>query len=135
MAANNTPKWWLYQANPSWSADFDAAALGDQDGDGIPTWQEYVSGTDPNDPASVFSLNISMSNGQSVVSFPTATTSAQYQAQRYYALESCTNLLAPLVWTGVEGFTNILASGQTIFFTNIAATSPRFFRGRVWLGP
>ena len=95
----------------------------------------YPVDTDPNNPESALSLSIQLSNGRSVISFPTITTSAQYEARRYYALESCTNLLAPLVWTGVEGFTNILASGQTIFFTNNAATSPRFFRGRVWLGP
>src|SRR5262249_11634808 len=104
-------------------------------GDGVPTWQEYIAGTDPNDPASAFSLSIIMSNGQPVVSFATITTSAQYEAQRFYALESCTNLLSPLVWTGVEGFTNVQASGQTISYTNNSATSPRFFRGRVWLGP
>jgi alpha-tubulin suppressor-like RCC1 family protein len=134
LAANNTPKWWLYQMNTNWSANFDAAALGDQDGDGVPTWQEYIAGTDPQDQASRFLLGASQSNGQPMISFSTVPTSAQYGLQRYYALESCTNLALP-VWRGVSGLTNVLGLGQTVICTNPIAGPNVFLRGRVWLWP
>jgi len=45
-AANGTPVWWL--AAHGWTS-YDEAELGDQDGDGIPTWQEYRFRTNPRD--------------------------------------------------------------------------------------
>ncbi len=134
LAANNTPKWWLYQANTNWSTNFDAAALGDQDGDGIPTWQEYIAGTDPQNPASAFGLTIAPAAGRSVVSFPTVTATPQYGAHRYYAFEFSTNLLAPQSWQPVPGWGNIPASGQAAAYTNAFGFPNAFFRGRVWLG-
>jgi alpha-tubulin suppressor-like RCC1 family protein len=134
LAASNTPKWWLYQANTNWSTNFDAAALGDQDGDGLFTWQEYILGTDPLNSASRFSLSASLSNGVEVVSFPTIATSAQYGLQRYYAVQAATNLAAPL-WQGVPGLTNIPGLGQTVVWTNSLSGPQAFLRGRVWLGP
>jgi hypothetical protein len=38
--------------------DYENAALSDQDGDGRATWEEYVGGTHPTDPASVFTALI-----------------------------------------------------------------------------
>jgi alpha-tubulin suppressor-like RCC1 family protein len=135
LAANNTPKWWLYAANTNWSTNFDAATLGDQDGDGMFTWQEYIAGTGPTDPTSDFSLTIALTNGQQIVSFPTIATTAHYGTQRYYALESSTNLFLPQAWTGIAGWTNIPASGQTVAYTNVSGSPSTFFRARVWLGP
>jgi len=135
LAANNTPKWWLYQANTNWSTNFDAAALGDQDGDGMFTWQEYIAGTGPMDSTSFFSLSVALTNGQQIVSFPTIGTTAQYGTQRYYALETSTNLFSPQAWTGIAGWTNIPASGQTVPYTNVSGSPSAFFRARVWLGP
>ncbi len=51
LATNNTPEWWL--ASYGWTNNFDDAAMGDQDVDRMPTWQEYVAGTDPTDAGSV----------------------------------------------------------------------------------
>jgi hypothetical protein len=134
LAANNTPKWWLYQANTNWSTDFDAAALSDQDGDGLATWQEYIAGTDPQNAASSFALNASLNNGQQVLSFQTIAASPQYGLQRYYAIESCTNLANP-AWLGMNGFTNISGNNQLVSLTNNLPGLTTFFRGRVWLGP
>jgi alpha-tubulin suppressor-like RCC1 family protein len=135
LAANNTPKWWLYQANTNWASDFDAAALGDQDGDGVPTWQEYVAGTDPMDGSSAFSLNIAFANGQVLASFPTIPATAQYQLQRYYALDTSVSLAGAQAWQEVQGMTNVQGLGQTLVYTNLPGASNSFFRGRVWLGP
>jgi hypothetical protein len=93
LAAYGTPEWWLYQQNTNWATNFNLAALSDQDGDGVPTWQEYIAGTDPNSSTSFFALDVALTNGQTIVSFPTIATTPQYQLQRYYALEYCTNLL------------------------------------------
>ena len=46
------PETWLAQF--SITSNFDAAASADADGDGVLTWQEYVAGTNPTNPASVF---------------------------------------------------------------------------------
>ncbi len=57
LASNNVPHWWLAERNASWTNDFDAAAASDADGDGIPTWREYLAGTDPMDRHSVFRIS------------------------------------------------------------------------------
>lgn len=135
LAAGNTPKWWLYQADTNWATNFDAAALGDQDGDGVPTRQEYIAGTNPTNAASVFALNAAFTNGQTLVSWPTLATTAQYQLQRYYALECSTNLLVLPSWQEIAGWTNIQGLGQVLVYTTGTGGANRFFRGRVWLAP
>ncbi|VGO15912.1 hypothetical protein PDESU_04501 [Pontiella desulfatans] len=47
LATNNVPHWWL--ASFGYTNDFDQAALGNQDGDTLLTWEEYFQGTSPND--------------------------------------------------------------------------------------
>lgn len=47
LATNNVPLWWL--ASYGYTNDFDLAALGNQDGDTLITWEEYFEGTSPND--------------------------------------------------------------------------------------
>lgn len=44
-AAHNVPEWWL--ARYGFGGDFEAAAEGDADGDGMKTWQEWRADTDP----------------------------------------------------------------------------------------
>lgn len=46
-----------------------AAADGDPDGDGMPSWQEYVCGTDPRDGAKVLQCIISLDDGAVVVGY------------------------------------------------------------------
>ncbi len=50
LAPRGTPQWWLAQYG--WTNDFAAAELGDQDGDGVATWREYLARTEPADPLS-----------------------------------------------------------------------------------
>ena len=135
LAANNTPEWWLYQQNTNWAANFNAAALGDPDGKGMAAWQDYIAGTDPLNPASVFTVNVASSNGQTIVSIPTIAATPQYQLQRYYAIDSSTNLANSASWQGIPGWTNIQGQGQVLAYTNAIGNSNVFYRGRVWLGP
>jgi hypothetical protein len=56
LAAHDVPHWWLAGRNSAWTNDFDAAAVGDADGDGQPTWHEHRAGTDPMDRDSLFRI-------------------------------------------------------------------------------
>jgi hypothetical protein len=80
-------------------------------------------------------MGMTFNNGQEILSFPTIATSPQYGLQRYYTIESCTNLLSSQAWLGIAGWTNLQASGKAFVYTNISAGSKAFWRGRVWLGP
>ena len=135
VASSNTPKWWLYQINTNWNTNFDLAATSDPDNDGMPTWQEYIAGTNPTNPASVFSVNVTLRDGQELVTVPTTMATPQDEGlKRSYSLESCTNLANPLSWQPIPGWTNIQGLGQMITYTNLAGSSNLFFRGKVWLG-
>ena len=61
------PLGWLSNQNAAWSSDYEAAALADPDGDGIPTWQEYWSGTDPMDSNSFLKIDTVEFDGTTVV--------------------------------------------------------------------
>lgn len=75
-----TPEWWL--AQHGWTTNFETAAEGDQDYDGMATWAEYIAGTVPTNAASVFAItNI----------FGAATTNVRRifistQPQRHYTI-------------------------------------------------
>ncbi len=53
-AARGVPEHWL--AAHGWTQDFEAVAEGDQDTDGMYTWQEWLADTDPTDPLSLLSM-------------------------------------------------------------------------------
>jgi hypothetical protein len=136
LAANNTPKWWLAQANPAWINNFDAAAMADQDGDGVPTWAEYIAGTDPMEPLSRLVITVGSCNNQLIVTLPTVAAGTQYEGlQRYYTIETATNLGPTPGWQAVAGCTGVRGEGQTVVWTNLAASPPGFFRAKVYLAP
>lgn len=49
------------------ASDYEAAAVADSDGDGLPNWAEYVCGTSPTNAVEKLSVTIRMENGQPVV--------------------------------------------------------------------
>lgn len=97
-----TPVPWLL-AN-GFTNNFPAAEIADQDGDGVPTWKEYLGNTDPQDPASRFAVR-GLSNdiyGRYQITFSTATT-------RRYRVESSFDLID---WETVED--NIPGTGNNV---------------------
>jgi hypothetical protein len=135
LAASNTPEWWLYQQNPNWAANFNAAALSDPTGKGVAVWQDYIAGTDPNNAASIFALSAALGNGQTVVTVPTIAPAPQYQMHRYYGLQTSSNLLSPASWQPVAGWTNVQGTGLALSYTNASGASHLYYRGQVRLGP
>jgi len=133
--SSNTPSWWLAAANPAWTNDLNAASTSDQDGDGLYTWQEYIAGTDPTNPFSVFEVHITRASNQWLIDLPTIEPGAQYEGlNRYYTLESCTSLVSG-TWTPVPDLTDARATGQSLTYTNLTSATNRFYRGRVRLAP
>ncbi|MFA6174538.1 MAG: prolyl oligopeptidase family serine peptidase [Kiritimatiellales bacterium] len=83
--ATGVPHWWLIENG--YSGDMEAAALLDDDGDGMKAWQEYSAGTDPLNPASVFKVSLAMKPEQKAA----LTWSPVYQG-RNYTVESAGHL-------------------------------------------
>ena len=87
-ATNGVPISWLQYYG--FTGDYDAAALGDQDNDGPPTWQEYYAGTVPTNSASMWRISAATAPGSNVVTWPSITN-------RLYAITWSSNVLGP--WT------------------------------------
>ncbi len=84
---SGTPHYWLAEyglTNGTPSANAEA----DQDGDGVPTWKEYVAGTSPMDADSVFVTDMNSVSAEG----PTLTWPSI--SNRYYTVYRSTNLLA-----------------------------------------
>ena len=96
-----------------------AADSADPDGDGRTNFDEYVSDTDPNNPASLFKITqVEMIGGDFVVSFP-SSLGRTYTVERSYSLESGS-------WVALPG--EISGTGETISITDTDPTeSPRRF--------
>ena len=54
LTTNGVPHWWL--AMWGWTSNFNTVAVGNQDGDGQRTWEEYLGSTDPTNDASFFGV-------------------------------------------------------------------------------
>ena len=52
LATNGVPQWWLASYGVTNGGNWDAAALADSDGDGVPNWQEWLADTVPTNPLS-----------------------------------------------------------------------------------
>lgn len=109
---------------------------GDADNDAIIDIDEYLRGSDPgtNSDARSFQLNVSFAGTNLEISLSTikAEGPGYPGLNRYYRLENQTNLLATNSWTGIEGITNIPATGGSVVYTN-PPESNLFFRARTWL--
>jgi hypothetical protein len=101
-----------------------SAANADPDGDGASNWAEYVAGTNPNNPASVFQFLPGSS-------FAPANFTLQWPSivNKHYTLQRSPTLV-PGNWTTVTN--NLLGSGQTMQWTDTNATGKaQFYRALV----
>jgi hypothetical protein len=110
-------------------------ATNDWDHDGMINRDEYIAGTDPTNANSSFKLFIEGVDSNTDVRFPALQADSNYCAGlgRYYLIEYSTNLLFPNCWTGIQNYTSISASGQTVIYTNSTPDAQRFYRSKVWL--
>ena len=112
----------------------DRSDSGDPDGDGACNLEEWVAGSDPRVPGSVFGVQVGVQGGQVVVSFVTvpATGPGYDGLTRHYALES-RPADSTSEWRAVPGSEDIPGAGQTVTFTAGPEVDARFYRSRVWL--
>ena len=104
------PYSWLdsYFTGLSAGSDYEAAALADQDNDGVPTWQEYVAGTVPTNRVSALQATITKAGSEFVIGW-----APDLRPARLYAVEGKATL-PDAEWST----------------TNAAS---RFFRVKVWM--
>lgn len=101
-----------------------ALGLDDSDYDGLTDFQEYLAGTDRNDPASNLRITDIQLSGSNVFSLFTSVVGKRY------ILEATENLSAP-VWSPVAS--NLTGTGAFFQVTDPAggAASQRFYRVKV----
>jgi len=75
------------------NGDYEAAAWGDQDSDNKKTWEEYVTGTQPLNPASVFIATIQLGGASPLIGWMPDLT-----PQRVYTVEGKERLV-DIEWT------------------------------------
>jgi len=100
LAAHGTPELWLAQYG--WTNNFDVVELNDADSDGLWTWQEYISGTDPTNPASYFHCSRIASTN-----LPGAILQWTAAVGRLYAVQGCT----PFTTAWIDLATNLPPNG------------------------
>jgi hypothetical protein len=97
-----------------WSNDFESAETNDPDGDGRPTWMEWVSDTDPTNPLSALQIRSFTRDANGMwIGWQGGTSARQY-------LERSASLTSGAPWTPifsntppVPASTNILDQGGT----------------------
>ncbi len=124
-APMGTPISWLYDhALTNYPGGWTEAESDDRDVDGMRAWQEYVAGTDPTNPASVFAFTTLSAEAETNVVF--AWNSA---SNRLYSVEWSTNLMENL-WTAVPDLTNLAASPPLNTVTVNVESANSFYRIR-----
>jgi Tol biopolymer transport system component len=115
------PDWWMmkYFGHTTGRADDHSLASDDADGDGASNLQEYLAGTDPTNPNSVFRLSAAApANSTISLSWP-AVPGKSYQVQY------TTNLDDP-VWLTAPG--NVWVMGSQGYYLAPAALPHSFYR-------
>jgi hypothetical protein len=120
------PHAWLSAINSNWSANYEAVVTNDVDGDGFATWQEYWSGTDPQDSNSFLRIDsITFSGTNLLVSWRHAVVDAGVPP---ITIQSSTNLVSGS-WVGIgthapTNGVNIWSAGSSVQgFYRLAVTN------------
>ena len=103
----------------------------DDDGDGMGNAGEFVAGTHPTNPASVYLLDVIPFAAGALIRFEALPVQGEGygSVSRLYDLQWKSNLVDP-PWLFVPAFTNLPGNGQTVTYTGAPAI---FYRGRVRL--
>jgi hypothetical protein len=121
--STGVPISWLQQYG--FTSNYEAAALGDQDGDGMATWQEYFAGTNPTNAASVWNLSTRFDQGSNVLSWSSVSN-------RLYAVSWSTNVAGPWVSAAtnlpstppLNSYSDSPHPGQSASFYRVSVTAP-----------
>jgi Tol biopolymer transport system component len=115
------PDWWMMQyfGHPTGQAGDNSLASDDADGDGASNLQEYLAGTDPTNPNSVFRLSAAATANSTVTLTWPAVSGKSYQIQYK------TNLNDP-VWLTAPG--NVWVMGSQGYYLAPAAQPHSFYR-------
>ena len=115
------PDWWMIQyfGHSTGQAGDNSLASDDADGDGSSNLQEYIAGTDPTNPNSVFRLSaVAPANSPVSLTWPAAPG-------RSYQIQYKTNLEDP-VWLAAPG--NISVLGSQGYYLAPAVQTSGFYR-------
>jgi len=117
----DTPEWWLAKYYPG-TNDYEAAALSDTDGDGVPAWLEWIALTSPTNGLDYLKVETvgHVVNGNTVKFFS--------HTNRLYSVESATNLVTH-EWGPVTS--NVEGTESICTVTNVSYSPSMFYRVRV----
>lgn len=107
----------------TWEIDYfgsttNSTSNGDNDMDTLLNWQEYVSGTQPNNSNSFLKAEVTGTAGGVRV---------QSAVDRYYHLHYSTSLLQS-VWWPVDGATNVPGNGNVLYLVDPVTEAQRSYR-------
>lgn len=125
VATNGTPIQWMLAQGlttnvtyPTWND----VALGDEDGDGAPTWAEHIAGTRPNDPTSkLFIISSTISNGLPILKWIGTTN-----ALNPYTIQWSSNLMSISSWINATNLPKVEGTNQVTLPP--AVINPAFLR-------
>ena len=118
--SNGIVDWWESEHFGTIDAPGSEAST-DSDLDGLDNEAEYIAGTDPNDPASVFKqVDASSDATDFSLEFPSSL-------ERIYTLQT-SSTLQPNSWIPVEGYEAITGTGSDIVVEIPLGTGAKFYR-------